>query len=143
MSQKVKAGDQIKVHYTGKFEDGNIFDSSVGGSPLEFKVGEGQVIEGFDDAVVDMEVGEKKNFTVPPEKGYGEHNENLIVEMPNEYIPEDITPEVGMQLQIVDQDNNPVPVTVTEVLEDGIKLDANFPLAGKDLVFEIELVEIA
>ena len=142
MSKTVQNGDTVRVHYTGKFEDGEIFDSSVGMDPLEFEVGAGDVIEGFEEAVLGMNVGESKSVNVTPEKGYGEYNPDMMVDMPLECFPPDIQPEVGMQLEVVDEEDNPVAVTVVEITDSLARLDANMPLAGKNLIFDIELVEI-
>ena len=142
MAQAVRAGDTVKMHYTGKFEDGNVFDSSLEGEPFQFEVGAKQIIKGLDEAVVGMEPGEKKTVTVAPEDGYGNYDEKLLIEMPKEKIPENISPEIGMELQLVNKQGHALPVVVKEVLENSIKLDANHPLAGKVLVFDIELVEI-
>ena len=110
--------------------------------PLQFEVGAGSVIKGFEDAVIGLELGEKKNVEVPPEKAYGDRDDKLIIEMPQKSVPEEISPEVGMRLQLVNQKGQAVPVMITEVLEESIRLDANHPLAGKTLIFDIELVEI-
>ena len=142
IAKKVKKGDTIRVHYTGKLEDGKEFDSSLKREPLQFEVGAGSVIKGFEEAVIGLEQGEKKTVEVPPEKAYGERDDKLVVEMPQKSVPEEITPEVGMRLQLVNQKGQAVPVMITEVLEESIRLDANHPLAGKTLVFDIELVEI-
>jgi len=142
MANTVKNGDKVRVHYTGKFEDGEVFDSSIGIEPLEFEVGAGDVIDGFDEAVVGMAVGESKTVTITPDKGYGDYNPEMLVDMPRECFPDDITPEIGMQLEVIDEEDNPVPVTVVEVGDSLVRLDGNMPLAGKNLVFEIEVVEI-
>ena len=142
MAQAVRAGDTVKMHYTGKFEDGNVFDSSLEGEPFQFEVGAKQIIKGLDEAVVGMQPGEKKTVTVAPEDGYGNYDEKLLIEMPKEKIPENISPEIGMELQLVNKQGHALPVVVKEVLENSIKLDANHPLAVKVLVFDIELVEI-
>ncbi|MFQ5722701.1 MAG: peptidylprolyl isomerase [Candidatus Aminicenantales bacterium] len=142
MGQAVRAGDTVKMHYTGKFEDGNVFDSSLEGEPFQFEVGAKQIIKGLDEAVIGMKPGEKKTVTVAPEDGYGNYDEKLLVEMPKEKIPENMTPEIGMELQLVNKQGRALPVVVKEILENSIKLDANHPLAGKVLVFDIELVEI-
>ena len=143
MAKTVKNGDKIKVHYTGKYEDGQVFDSSVDRDPLEVEVGAAQVIRGFEDALVGMEKGEKKMVTIPPEQGYGQYDPALLIEIPNSNIPENMTPEVGMKLRLTDDKGKSVLVVVTEIGENSIKLDANHPLAGKVLVFDLELVNIA
>ena len=120
-----------------------MFDTSEGRDPLSFTVGEGQVIPGFEEAVVGMSLKEKKNVTIPVDKAYGQRNEELILTVPKDQIPPDINPEVGQRLQMQGPENTPVIVEVTEVAEEHIKLDANPPLAGKALIFDIELVEIS
>lgn len=141
---KVKKGDTIKVHYTGTLQlDGSLFDTSEGREPLEFTVGEGMVIHGFDQGVLDMSIGEKKKIEIPFLQGYGPINEQMILEFEKSQFPEDMgTPEVGAQLHLMDNQGNQIPVVITEVKEETIMLDANHPLAGKDLIFEVELVEI-
>ncbi len=140
---KAKKGDAVKVHYTGKLEDGSIFDTSYDREPLEFTIGAGQLIEGFDDAVTGMEEGEKKTVTIPPEKAYGPYREDMIIEVGKDTLPEDLKPELNQQLYMEDAHGQTFMVKVVEIGEDSIKLDANHPLAGKDLVFEIELIKIA
>jgi peptidylprolyl isomerase len=141
--QKAKQGDKVKVHYTGKLLNGEQFDSSTGREPLEFTVGAGQMIKGFDDAIPGMAVGDKKTINIAPEHAYGEKNEDAIIEFAKENIPADMKLEVGMQLQLRNQEGHPIPVTITEIKDDVIVLDANHMLAGKELIFDIELVEIA
>ena len=140
--QQVKDGDVVRVHYTGKLTNGEQFDSSNGREPLEFTVGAGQMIKGFDDAMPGMTVGEKKTINIHPEHAYGEKNEQAIIEFPKANVPPEMTLEVGMQLQMKDPEGHPLPVTVTEIKDDSIVLDANHMLAGKELVFDIELIEI-
>jgi FKBP-type peptidyl-prolyl cis-trans isomerase 2 len=140
---QVKAGDLVKVHYTGKLTNGEQFDSSVGREPLEFTVGAGQMIKGFDDAMPGMTVGQKKTVNIPAADAYGEKNDDAIIEFPKENVPPDMKLEPGMQLTLSNQQGQPVPVVVVDVREDVIVLDANHFLAGKELVFDIELVEIA
>ena len=142
LADKVKKGDTIRVHYTGKLEDGQEFDSSLKRDPLQFEVGTGSMIKGFENAVLDLRPGDKKTVTIVPEEAYGERDENLLIKMPKKSVPEGVTPEVGMRLQIANQQGQAVPVVVTEVLDDSLRLDANHPLAGKTLVFDIEVVEI-
>ena len=139
---QVKEGDVVKVHYTGKLTNGEQFDSSVGREPLEFTVGAGQMIKGFDDAMPGMNVGEKKTVSIKPEHGYGEKSDDAIIEFPKENVPPDMKLEPGMPLTLSNQDGQPVPVIVVEVKDDVVVLDANHFLAGQDLVFDIELVEI-
>ena len=141
--QQVKTGDQVKVHYTGKLTNGEQFDSSVGREPLEFTVGAGQMIKGFDDAMPGMTVGEKKTINIAPEDAYGERSEEAIIEFSKENVPADMVLEPGMPLTLSNQEGQPVPVIVVEVKDDVIILDANHFLAGQELVFDVELVEIA
>ncbi len=138
-----KQGDTVHIHYTGTLEDGAVFDSSTGRDPLTFTIGGGQVIPGFEEAVTGMTIDEKKNVTIPADKAYGPRNEELVMTVPRDQVPPDINPEVGQKLQMQGPDNTPVVVEVTEVEEKHIKLDANPPLAGKDLIFDIELVQIS
>ena len=141
--QQVKSGDTVRVHYHGKLTDGTTFDSSEGREPLEFEVGSGMVIAGFDSGVTGMVVGEKKTVNIPVEEAYGEKQEEMFMEFPMDRFPEDMKPEVGMQLNMSSADGQNFPVIVREVLEDKVVLDANHPLAGEELVFDLELVEIA
>ncbi len=140
---QVKNGDTVKVHYTGKLTDGETFDSSVGREPLEFTVGAGQMIPGFDAALPGMSVGDKKTINIPASEGYGDINEQAIIDFPKENVPEDMKLEPGMSLTLSNQEGQPFPVVVKEIKDDVIILDANHFLAGKELVFDIELVEIA
>ena len=140
--QQGKNGDVVKVHYTGKLTNGEQFDSSTGRAPLEFTVGSGQMIKGFDDAMPGMSVGEKKTINISPKEGYGEKNEEAIIEFPRQNVPADMPLEIGTQLELRSEDGMPIPVTITDVKQDKIILDANHSLAGKELVFDIELVEI-
>lgn len=138
-----KKGDTVKVHYTGKLKDGSVFDSSANREPLAFTLGGGNMIPGFEQAVEGMDVGERKTAEIPSGQAYGEKRQDMIITVPRENVPGDINPEVGQQLAIQQQGGQQVPVTVTEVNDEQVVLDANHPLAGKDLIFEIELVEIA
>ena len=138
----VKSGDNVKVHYTGKLVSGEQFDSSVGREPLEFVVGAGMMIKGFDAAMPGMAIGEKKTINIAPEDGYGPRNPEAMIEFPKEQVPADMKLEPGMPLTLSDQAGNPVPVIVVEVKDDIIVLDANHFLAGQELVFDIELVSI-
>lgn len=139
---KVKVGDAVKVHYTGKLENGEEFDSSVGREPLGFTVGAGQMIKGFDAALPGMEVGDKKQVNITALDGYGERSEEAMIDFPKENIPADMKLEIGMTLTLTNQEGQPFPVVVLEIKEESIVLDANHFLAGKALVFDIELVEI-
>ncbi len=139
---KAKLGDTVKVHYTGRLEDGREFDSSVGGEPLEITLGSRQVIEGFENGVVGMEVDETRSLTISSEQAYGPYHEELALDVPLDQFPPNIKPEVGLQLQLTQPDGRPILVMVTEVTDSMVTLDANHPLAGKDLIFDIRLVEI-
>ena len=139
---QVKKGDVVRVHYTGTLLDGTQFDSSVGRNPLEFTVGAGQMIAGFDAGVLGMTVGEKKTLQIDPENAYGPSNPEAIIEFPKENVPAEMQLEAGMQLNLQNQYGQPIPVVVLEVKDDVIIMDANHSLAGKDLIFEVGLVEI-
>ena len=141
MSEKIKVGDKISVNYTGKLENGDIFDSSEGRAPLEFTVGAGELIKGFDQAVVGMEVGDKKTVHIEAGDAYGERSDDRVFDLPKDRVPEEMKLEVGMQVQLKDKDNNPIPAIVSAIKEDAIELDVNHPLAGKMLQFDIEVVE--
>ncbi|WP_343672258.1 peptidylprolyl isomerase [Chitinophaga sp.] len=140
--QAVKNGDTVRVHYHGRLTNGTTFDSSEGRDPLEFQVGAGMVIKGFDSGVVDMKPGDKKTLNIPVEEAYGPKNEELIMDFPKQNIPEDLNPQVGMELQMSNPQGQVFPVKVTAISSEFITLDANHPLAGEPLVFDIELVEI-
>lgn len=142
MSQ-AKSGDTVKIHYAGTLDDGTEFDSSAGREPLEFALGGGQVIPGFDNAVDGMTVGESKTVTIPAEEAYGERHDQLIQQVPKTSLPEDMKPEVGMQLQSQSPDGQMMNLVVTEVEDESITVDANHPLAGQTLTFALELVEVA
>ena len=142
MSQ-AKNGDSVKIHYTGTLADGTVFDSSAGREPLVFTLGGGQVIVGFDEAVLGMAIGDKKKVTIPSHKAYGEKNEELVIEVPRNQVPPDLNPEVDQKLQMGGPNGELVVVTVVEVNDAFVVLDANPPLAGKDLIFDLELVAIS
>ncbi|GEO23582.1 FKBP-type peptidyl-prolyl cis-trans isomerase [Cyclobacterium qasimii] len=135
-------GNTVKVHYTGKLNDGTIFDSSQDREPLEFVLGDGKMIKGFDVAVEGMTVGDDISVTIPTEEAYGPKREDMMLDVPIDQVPEDIKPEVGMDLSIQNQQGQPTPVKVVHIDETKITLDANHPLAGQDLVFDIKLVEV-
>lgn len=139
---QAKDGDNVKVHYTGSFEDGNVFDTSEGRDPLAFELGAGKIIPGFDKAVTGMEIGEKKTVHIEPEDGYGKHSKDMVMTVNRSEFPKDITPEVGHQYQTQNADGRPLNLMVTAIEGDQVTLDANHPLAGKKLIFDIELVEI-
>jgi peptidylprolyl isomerase len=139
---QAKKGNAVEVHYTGKLEDGSIFDTSVSRAPLGFTLGDGNMIKGFDTAVHGMAIGDKKTVSIPAADAYGERRDDMMIEVPVEQVPADIKPEIGMTLQLQGGNGQPMPVVVTDINEEKIFLDANHQLAGKDLVFEIELVKI-
>lgn len=140
---QVKTGDTVRIHYKGTLEDGTTFDSSEGRDPLEFTVGSGQIIPGLDAALPGMEEGEKKTVEVPAADAYGQPDPNAKQAVPRADIPEDIPLDIGTQLQVQTPQGQVMPVTVAEVTEQQVVLDANHPLAGKDLTFNIELVSVA
>lgn len=139
---KAQANDTVKVHYTGKLTSGEVFDSSLNRDPLQFTVGEGQMIKGFDEAVNGMEINEKKTVTIVSDEAYGPVREDLIQDIPKTQLPDDLKPEIGQTLVATGPEGQQTQVLVADVSDEAIKIDANHPLAGKDLVFEIELVEI-
>ena len=139
---EVKSGDTVRIHYTGTLADGSQFDSSSGRDPLEFTIGAGSVIPGFEQAIIGMAVGDSKSVTIACADAYGPHDAELIREVEREAIPDSIELAVGLQLQAQGPDNNQLVLTVVEFDEETVRLDANHPLAGKDLTFALELVEI-
>ncbi len=139
---EVKTGDTVRIHYTGTLSDGTVFDSSNGRGPLEFVVGSGQIIPGLDKALPGMNVGDKKSVDVPAVEAYGQVDPNAMQPVPRAQIPEDIALEIGQRLQVQTPDGQVMPVTVTEISEETVVLDANHPLAGRDLNFAIEVVGI-
>ena len=138
---QIQNGSRVKVHYTGKFEDGSVFDTSLqeGRQPLEFTIGEGRMIPGFESGLIGMEIGEKKTITMTPNDAYGETRDDLLFEVPISNVPPNV--EVGATLQAELQDGKPFMFTVTEIKHDTVVLDGNHPLAGKNLTFDIEVVE--
>ena len=141
--QQAKKGDKVKVHYHGKLTSGETFDSSSGRDPLEFEIGSGSVIRGFDEGVVGMEIGEKKTINIPVDDAYGPRSEDMLIEFPRERFPEGMEIEEGMQLMMGNGSGQNMPVIVAEIKETSVVLDANHPLAGESLIFDIELVEIS
>jgi peptidylprolyl isomerase len=137
-----KQGDTVRVHYKGTLDDGNEFDSSAGREPLEFRLGTGQVIAGFERTVDGMQLGETRTARLNAGDAYGTHRADLVVELPKEQFPEGVTPEAGQQLELQQDDGQRIPVMITAVEDETVTLDANHPLAGEALTFEIELVEI-
>jgi len=139
---EVKPGDKVRIHYTGKLEDGTTFDSSEGRDPLEFTVGSGEIIPGLDNALPGMSAGETKTVEVPCADAYGERNPEAMQAIPRAQVPDNIPLEIGTRLQLQTPQGQVMPVTVTEVSEEEVVLDANHPLAGQDLTFAIELVSV-
>lgn len=139
---EAKTGDTVRIHYTGRLTDGSEFDSSAGGDPLEFTLGAGQIIPGLEREVEGMAVGDKNTVTIPAAEAYGAHRPEAVQEVPRERLPEQVNVAVGTQLQGVTQDGRALNLTVVAVGDDTVTLDANHPLAGKDLTFAVELVEI-
>lgn len=140
---QVRKGDSVTVHYTGKLADGTVFDSSRERSPLTFTLGKGKLIAGFEKAVLGMAAGEKKTVVIPPVEAYGDRKEQAVVEMERKNMPQDFEPRAGQRLELTQEDDSTILVTVTAVTDSTITVDANHPLAGRDLTFEIELVSIA
>jgi peptidylprolyl isomerase len=142
MMGQAKAGDTVKVHYTGRLDDGSVFDTSADHEPLEFTVGEGQVIPGFENAVVGMNTGESKTARIPAGDAYGPHRSEMVITVERSMFPDDVDPQVDQQVQIRQSNGQSFIATITDVTDEDVTLDANHPLAGKDLTFDIELVEI-
>jgi FKBP-type peptidyl-prolyl cis-trans isomerase 2 len=143
MAEQVKAGDTVRVRYVGKLTGGEVFDESPEGEPLEFQVGSGQVIGGFDAGVRGMTVGERRTVEIEPDDAYGERVDALVNTVAREGMRLDAEPEVGMSLTMQLGDGNQIPLTITDVTDTHVTLDANHPLAGEKLFFEIELLEIS
>ena len=142
MPEQAKKGDTAYVHYTGRLESGEVFDSSEGGDPLEFELGSGQVISGFDEGVSGMSVGDRKTIEIEATDAYGQHVDQLVQAIPREGIRLDREPEVGMRLGLQLPDGNEIPVTITEVTPEFITIDANHPLAGQKLIFDHTLISL-
>jgi FKBP-type peptidyl-prolyl cis-trans isomerase 2 len=139
---RAKPGDKVRIHYTGKLEDGTVFDSSADRDPLEFTIGAGQVIPGVEEAVTGMEPGESKSAMIPPEQGYGPHRQEMVATVEREQLPDHLSPTVGQQLSVQQQDGRQFSVTVTDISDKTVTLDANHRLAGRSLVFDLELVAV-
>ena len=139
---KVQLGDTVKVMYIGTLNDGTVFDQSKEDAPIQFTLGQQQLIPGFELAVIDMEVGETKEVTIPAQEAYGEHQEDSVVEVTRSRLPDNLEPQIGQRLEVQDKDGNPLVVTISNLTDNMVTLDANHPLAGKDLTFEITLTEI-
>jgi FKBP-type peptidyl-prolyl cis-trans isomerase 2 len=139
---EAKQGDTVRVHYTGRLQDGTVFDSSQDREPLEFTIGENKVIPGFEQAVIGMDTGESKTAELEADQAYGQHSEQMVLEIDRDQVPEDVDLEIGGRLQLRRQDGGTAIVTVTNITDSNVTLDGNHPLAGKDLTFDIELVEI-
>ena len=139
---EAKSGDTVRIHYTGTLVDGTQFDSSAGRDPLEFALGGGQVIPGFDSAVTGMSVGDQKTVTIEPDDAYGQRHDQLVQQVPRDTLSDDIDPAVGTQLQSQSPDGQIMNLVIVEVDDESITLDANHPLSGQALTFAIELVEI-
>lgn len=139
---QAKNGDTVKVNYTGRLSDGTVFDSTDNREPLQFKLGEDRLITGFEEAVMGMTPGESKTVELPPEEAYGPRRDEMVVEIDRGNIPAEMDPKVGQRLQLQRRDGQPVEATVTQVTTSNVTVDANHPLAGCRLTFEIELVEV-
>jgi peptidylprolyl isomerase len=139
---QAQTGNQVKVHYTGRLDSGQVFDSSADREPLEFTLGQGQLIPGFETAVTGMQVGDKKTVTIPAEDAYGPRQDDLLFSVERSQLPDTIQPEVGQQLQ-VNQEGQTAVVTISELTDTTMTLDANHPLAGENLTFDLEVVEVA
>ena len=142
-NQTAELGDTVKVHYVGKLSDGEVFDQSKQEEPISFEIGKGQLIQGFEQAVVGMAAGDTKTEQVPYDFAYGERRDDLVLELDKDKIPEHLNPQVGDQLEIKQDEGNNIPVVVKNITEEGMTIDANHPLVGQDLTFELELVEIS
>jgi peptidylprolyl isomerase len=139
---QAKSGDKVRVHYEGQLSDGTVFDSSLEREPIEFILGQDTVIPGFEQAVIGMEAGESKDVSIPPEEGFGEYSEDLVVNIEKTILPPEINPELGMQLEVSSEEETPRVFTIADIAEDSITLDGNHPLAGKEIAFKITLLEI-
>ncbi len=138
----IREGDRVQVHYTGKLQSGEVFDSSQGREPLDLTIGEGKIIPGFEQALLGMQTGDKKSFDLTPDQAFGERKDELVHVIQKEQIPSDIKLEIGMQLALEGQQKEPIPAQVVDISESTVTLDTNHPLAGKDITFEVDVVEI-
>jgi len=137
-----RAGDTVKVHYTGRLDDGRVFDSSKQRDPLELTLGDGRVIPGFEEAIAAMQPGEERTVRIPADRAYGRHRSELVLAVDRSELPPDIQPQVGQHLQVQHDDGEVTVVRVAEVSDEQVTIDANHPLAGHDLTFELELVAV-
>jgi FKBP-type peptidyl-prolyl cis-trans isomerase 2 len=142
MMVKAKHGDTVKVHYTGRLENGEVFDTSIGADPLQFSIGKGEVIQGLEEAVIGMKPGESKTANITADKAYGSRRKANVIEVSRDRFAQGLKPSLGQELEICHENGQKTPVTVTGVSESSVRLDANHPLSGKDLTFEIQLEEI-
>lgn len=142
MGQKAAQGDTVTVHYTGTLDSGDVFDSSRGREPLEFQIGAGQVIPGFDRAVEGLEVGESREVRIEPDEAYGKPQDHLVIDVPPEQFPDDVEPAVGQQIQVQVAPGEQHVARIADVKDDAVRLDLNHPLAGESLTFDVELVSI-
>ena len=140
--KEAEVGDLVSVHYTGKLKNGEVFDSSKERDPLEFTVGNKEMLAGFEDGVVGMKPGESKSVTLEPENAFGGRREDLLLKLPKKEFPQNITPSVGLQLRLSNAEGNEMTVVITEVGEDSVTLDGNHPLSGQTVIFDIELLEV-
>lgn len=140
MAREAQSGDRVQVHYTGTLDDGTVFDSSREGEPIEFELGTGEVIQGFDRAVTGLEVGDSREVELEPEEAYGQRSDDLVIDVDRSDLPEDLDPEVGQTLAVEGADGEEMAAWVAEVGEESITVDLNHPLAGRELTFEVELV---
>lgn len=139
---QAKQGDTVKIHYTGKLEDGTVFDTSTGRDPLQFNIGENQVIQGFEKGVTGMALNESKTITIPSDEAYGPHREEMVLNIPRDQFPPNIEPEIGQQLELGQENGQTTIAIVSQVSESNVTLDTNHPLAGETLIFDIQLIEI-
>ena len=139
---QAKKGDTVKIHYTGKLTDNTVFDSSRSRDPFEFIIGSGQVIAGFEEGTLGMDIGQTKTVTIPCDKAYGPKNPDLVAVVARGHLPKDLDPKVGQRLGIHNENGQKIPVVITDLTEKDVTVDGNHPLAGENLVFELELVEI-